>query len=55
MISNSLGIDFIYGDIHDRSCKKFQLFNIIDPNDLSPMCYLPFQINLISEHSTQFA
>ena len=23
MIFNSLGIDFIHGDIHDRSCKKF--------------------------------
>ena len=23
MISNSLYIDFIHGDIHDQSCKKF--------------------------------
>ena len=25
MISNSLDIDFIHGDIHGRSCKKYSL------------------------------
>ena len=33
MISNSLDIDFIHGDIHDRSCKKylFNWYNNINP------------------------
>ena len=26
VIFNSLGIDFIHGDIHDRSCKKFVIY-----------------------------
>ena len=29
VISNSLGVDFIHGDIHGRSCKKKQ-FNVFD-------------------------
>ena len=28
MISNSFDIDFIHGDIHDRSCKKNNLSNV---------------------------
>ena len=29
MISNSLDIDFIYGDIHGRSCKKEDIIFLV--------------------------
>ena len=40
VISNSLDIDFIHGDIHDRSCKKPQIAKFMQPTWGPPGAHL---------------